>query len=337
MKTKIQINIIMILTLGLLLISCAPTAEVEQPELTEDLAEEEEVVQEEKKIVVAYSHPQLIDKFQLDLRDGLVDEAKELGIELLLVDSENKVDKQAADMEDIISQGVDLILVAAMDADAIVPSIEQANAAGIPVMTIDRGANGGEVLSHSALDNYCFAYRGIEYASSLVDKQNPKILVLEGTAGMSVVTWNSEGAEKAIQDFGLESVGILNADWDTALGLSITEDTLTTHPDLDIVYCGYDGMCVGALQALRARDLAGDVIIVSGGYEEGAQNALAEGVWHGELQFMNYEGARVTLQAAYDYLVNGIEPSSWTAWPLVLHTSDGQLLDVDCPIEGWNP
>src|SRR5690554_2558907 len=106
------------------------------------------------KIVIGYSMPEQIDEFQITLTEGLQDEAKELGIELILLDSQNDPAKQASDMEDLIVMGVDLILVAPMDADAIVPSIIKANTANIPVMTMDRGANGGEVLSHSAVDNY---------------------------------------------------------------------------------------------------------------------------------------------------------------------------------------
>lgn len=337
-----------ILTMAIVVAACAQapqatsvapqaTSVAPQPTETPPPTEATQPTEAQKQIVIGYSMPQLIDKFQTDLKDGLVDEAKDLGVILLLIDSENKPEKQAADMEDLITLKVDLILVAPFDADAIVPSVLKANEAGIPVMTIDRGSNGGEILSHSALDNYCFAYRGIEYASSLLKEPGGKILVLEGTAGMTVVNWNTQGAEKAIGDFGLESVGILNADWDTAKGLAITEDTLTNHPDLAIVYCGYDSMCQGAVQALRARGLAGKVIVVGGGYTEESIAALASGEMRGDLEFKNYEGARKTLRAAYDYLVNGTQPSTWTAWPLVMHTFDGKEYEIECPIEGWTP
>jgi ribose transport system substrate-binding protein len=281
--------------------------------------------------------PQQIDEFQINLTEGLQDEAEELGIQLVLVDSQNDPAKQAGDMEDLIAQEVDLILVAPMDADAIVPSVEKANEAGIPVMTIDRGSNGGEILSHSAIDNYCFAYRGIEYAATLLNGGNKKILVLEGTPGMTVVNWNMDGANAAIEEFGFELAAMLHADWDTAKALAITEDVLTNHPDLGAIYCGYDSMTQGAVQALKAQGLAGDVIVTGGGYTEESKAMLEAGEMHGDIEFKNYDGARKTLKAAYEYLVNGVEPPAWTAWPLVMHTSDGQEYEVECPIEGWSP
>lgn len=312
-----------VLVLMAMLASCAkatPEAKPEEPE----------------KIIIGYSMPQQIDEFQINLTEGLKDEAKELGIELVLVDSQNSPEKQTADMEDLIAQGVDLILVAPMDADAIVPSVEKANEAGIPVVTIDRGSNGGEILSHSAIDNYCFAYRGIEYASGLLGGEG-KLLVLEGTAGMTVVNWNMDGANAAVEDTGLELVAMLHADWDTAMALSITEDILTMHPDLAAIYCGYDSMTQGAVQALKARGLAGEVIVTGGGYTEESKAMLEAGEMHGDIEFQNYQGARNTLKAAYEYLVNGVQPPSWTSWPLIMHTYDGQEYEVDCPVKGWTP
>ncbi|MCF6335081.1 MAG: substrate-binding domain-containing protein, partial [Spirochaetales bacterium] len=95
----------------------------------------------------------LNNPFFVSLKEGAEAKAAELGAKLIIVDSQDDSSKEATNIEDLIQKGVDALLINPTDADAIVPSIKKANAAGIPVFTIDRGAAGGEVVSHSASDN----------------------------------------------------------------------------------------------------------------------------------------------------------------------------------------
>ena len=95
----------------------------------------------------------LNNPFFVTLKDGAEAKAAELGVTLVIVDSQDDPAKEAVNLEDLIQQEVDAILVNPTDADAVVPSVMKANAAGIPVFTIDRGAAGGEVVAHVASDN----------------------------------------------------------------------------------------------------------------------------------------------------------------------------------------
>ncbi len=104
-------------------------------------------------ITIGLSLSTLNNPFFVTLRDGAQAAADELGVELIVVDAQDDPSTEAANIQDLIAQGVSAILVNPTDADAIVPSIEAANAAGIPVFTVDRGAAAGEVVSHIASDN----------------------------------------------------------------------------------------------------------------------------------------------------------------------------------------
>lgn len=267
------------------------------------------------------------------------DTAEELGIELIVLDSENKVEKQAADMEDLILRGVDMIMVSPWDADAIVPSIEKANEAGIPVMTLDRGANGGEIISHAALDNYCMAYRTVEELAELTGGKG-KFLYISGSPGMSPCVWNEAGFRAALEkypDIELIGDGPYFSDWDAGKALSITEDALTAHPDIVAIYSLWDLMTPGVVQALRERDLAGKVFVAGGGWHEDVIPMFEAGEVHLEVVVDTYKGGEVSLRAAYDYLVNGVQPAKWTAWPLLRRTWKGEEYELECPIPGWEP
>ncbi|HSG17799.1 MAG TPA: substrate-binding domain-containing protein, partial [Anaerolineae bacterium] len=103
--------------------------------------------------VLGLSLSTLNNPFFVTLAEGAQEAADAAGSELIVVDAQDDPAQEATNMEDLIQRGVDAIMVNPTDADAIVPSIQKANDAGIPVFTIDRGAAGGDVVAHIASDN----------------------------------------------------------------------------------------------------------------------------------------------------------------------------------------
>src|SRR5665648_1277300 len=104
-------------------------------------------------MTVGLSVSTLNNPFFVILRDGAIEQAKVLDVELVVMDAQNDPAKQVSDIEDLIQKKVDVILLNPTDADALVPAVEQANKAGIPLLTIDRSVNGGDVALHIASDN----------------------------------------------------------------------------------------------------------------------------------------------------------------------------------------
>lgn len=289
-----------------------------------------------KQIVIGWSGPSLLDPYQVDLKDGVFEEASELGIEVIHYEHGYDAAKQAADIEDLITQGVDFILVGAGDADAVISSIEKVNAANIPVMTLDQGANGGELLGHSGNDNYCMGYRSMEYLAELLGGSG-EVLHITGMPGMQLVQWNADAVRSVVeQNSGMDLAFQGFADWDQAKALAITEDTLTAHPDLAGIYVHSSVMSGGVLQALKARDLIGEVTVISGAWDEMTQDQMNDGEILGTIEYSPYEGGRLSVRTAHNYLVNDTVPEQWVPWPLVFHTPDGTW-DVECPIGDWKP
>ncbi|MCP6324225.1 substrate-binding domain-containing protein, partial [Klebsiella pneumoniae] len=86
--------------------------------------------------------------FFVTLNEGAEEKAAELGATLTVVDAQDNASKQASDIEDLIQQEVDLIMINPVDSEAVAAAVESANSANIPVITVDRSAAGGEVVSH---------------------------------------------------------------------------------------------------------------------------------------------------------------------------------------------
>ena len=111
---------------------------------------------------------------------------------------EDNASKQASDVEDLIQQNVDLILINPVDSAAVASAVESANAAGIPVITVDRSSEGGEVVSHIASDNVAGGVLAGEYLLELVG-EGAKVAELEGVAGSSAARDRGEGLSNSIE------------------------------------------------------------------------------------------------------------------------------------------
>ncbi|NPV65860.1 MAG: ribose ABC transporter substrate-binding protein RbsB [Anaerolineae bacterium] len=221
------------------------------------------VVSGQEGYTLGLSLSTLNNPFFVTLRDGAQAAADALGVELVVVDSQDDPATEAANMEDLIAQGVDAILVNPTDADAIVPSILAANAAGIPVFTIDRGAAGGEVVSHIASDNVAGGTMAGRFLCKLLGGQG-KVVELEGIAGTSAARDRGAGFNAYLSEScpGLEVVARQTANFNRAEGLSVFENILQAEPEIDGVFAHNDEMILGAIEAATAAGRAADIKFV---------------------------------------------------------------------------
>ena len=204
----------------------------------------------------------LNNPFFVTLRNGAQAAADEMGVELVVVDSQDDPATEAANMEDLIAQGVDAILVNPTDADAIVPSILAANEAGIPVFTIDRGAAGGEVVSHIASDNAAGGALAAQYMCEQLGGEG-KVVELEGIAGTSAARDRGAGFNAYLEAEcpGLEVVARQTANFNRAEGLSVFENILQAEAEIDGVFAHNDEMILGAIEAAAAAGREGILFV----------------------------------------------------------------------------
>jgi len=205
------------------------------------------------KEAVGLSISTLNNPFFVTLRDGASAAAAKAGLDLVVLDAQDKVDKQVADVEDLIQKKVKVILVNPTDGAAVVPAIKRANAAGIPVITVDRGAAGGAVAFHIASDNVAGGKLAGELVCKLLSGKG-KAVELEGVPGTSAARDRGAGFNAALKA-GCPGVAVVSrqtANFDRAQGLTVMENVLQAQPAIDAVFAHNDEMALGALQAIRA-------------------------------------------------------------------------------------
>ena len=194
----------------------------------------------------------LNNPFFVTLKEGAEAKAKDLGYKLLVLDSQNDPAKELANVEDLLSKKISLMLINPTDSDAVVSAIRAANRAEVPVVTLDRGATGGNVLSHVASDNV----QGGMMAGELIVKTlggSGKVVELQGVAGTSAARDRGEGFNNAIDAAsGIVVVASQVADFDRTKGLNVMENILQAQSDIDAVFAHNDEMALGAIKAIES-------------------------------------------------------------------------------------
>jgi ribose transport system substrate-binding protein len=244
-KWIIIISVVVVLIgLALAIAFCRPAEELEEP------------------ATIGLSLSTLNNPFFVTLKEGAEDAAAAAGVTLVVVDSQDDATIEASNMEDLIQQGVDVILVNPTDADAIVPSIEKANAAGIPVFTIDRGAGGGEVVSHIASDNEAGGRMAAQFLCETLESVG-KVVELEGIAGTSAARDRGKGFNDYMSTncTGVEIIARQTANFNRAEGLTVFENILQAEPEIDGVFAHNDEMILGAIEAAEAAGRMGIVFV----------------------------------------------------------------------------
>ncbi|WP_043932425.1 ribose ABC transporter substrate-binding protein RbsB [Bacillus sp. EB01] len=226
-----------------------------------------------KDLKIGLSVSTLNNPFFVSLKNGVEKEAKALGVEVKIVDAQNDSAKQINDVEDLIQQGVDLLLINPTDSAAISTAVESANTIGIPVVTLDRSAEKGKVETLVASDNIKGGEMAAEY---IVEKlgENAKVAELEGVPGASATRERGKGFHN-IADEKLDIVAKQSADFDRTKGLTVMENLLQANPDIQAVFAHNDEMALGAIEAISSSGK--DIMVLGFDGNDDALNAIKAG------------------------------------------------------------
>ncbi|MCL5986015.1 MAG: sugar ABC transporter substrate-binding protein [Actinobacteria bacterium] len=284
MKKTISIFLILVAASFGLLASCKPavtTATEETTAVTEETKPAEETTAaEEKGKVIGYSaNFAFFNDATTDWVNGITDTASKRGVSVIVLDAKGDVTKQLADVEDLITRGVDGLVIWPNDSKAIVPAVEAANKAGIPVAVLDRGSEGGEYITLVAGDDVAASKNAAEFIADSI-KGPGYVLELTGAPGSQVVANRSKGfAEGITKNPNLQLI-TQPTDWTIESGLKVTENVLQAHADdLLAIWAHSDEMAIGGLEAVKGANKVGKIMVV--GY--GAFTPMVELIKKGEV------------------------------------------------------
>ena len=233
--------------------------------------------------------------------DNITAEARKRGYDTIVVSADKDIAKQGNQVKDFIVKRVSAIVLSPADAKSIVPIIQEANTAGIPIFTVDIPCNepGVKIVTQIATDNFG---GGKEAGAAMIEKlgQNGgKVAVLHFKQAQSCIlrvkgfrevidAHNASGKAKIEIVTELESGGAKD------IGYKAAEDALQAHPDMRGIFAINDPAALGARAALEKANKADQVTLVGfDGMPEGKQ-AIKEGkIYADPIQFPDKMGVQI--------------------------------------------
>jgi len=224
--------------------------------------------------IITYEHP-----FYIDVVNGMKRVVERADIDFLLNDPKCKLAPQVQALETYIARGVDALVVYGVDPVGVVPVVEEATALGIPVITADMELQTEDVVTFVGSNNLEIGTKVGKWTKAYIEKN------MGGKAKIGIVAWLvSVAAQQRVQGFknqvtelpGVEVVTIQNVE--EALrdnAMTVTENIITAHPDIDFIYGANQTCTMGAVSAVDA--LGAGVKVVGVDIDTEMVRAIKEG------------------------------------------------------------
>ncbi len=211
-------------------------------------------------------------------------EQADIPIEVFITSADSSTDKQNADVEDLVTKGCDLIWIQGFDRDAIVSSLESAYDAGVKL------ALGAVANSDSYTYRYCNASEeqtGYMQADWFIEnylKKNPdktyKIAMCNGTMSTASGAGRRNGVVWGLEASGCSNYEIVveqDNNYITETAQAWAEGLMTSHPEVDVIFCGNDDMAMGVANAIDAVGRTGEIVVLGTDGQDVGLSLMQEG------------------------------------------------------------
>lgn len=237
---------------------------------------------------------------------GAKDAGKEEGVEVNFIgpEKESEIGKQVGMVENGINKKVDIIALAALDANALYPVTKKAADNKIPVVTFDSNVRGGLEKSFIATDNEAAAGKAAEFMAKEIGYKG-KVAIVAHNAGTSTAIEREKGFREVMKKY--PDIKILNtqfSDGDKSKALSITQDIMLANPDLKGIFGTNEGAAVGAARAVEEKKAQDKVVLVGFDSSEDEVKYIKKGVMRGLVTQHPYMMGYKTIKTAVSVLNN---------------------------------
>lgn len=218
----------------------------------------------------------IIERWQRD-RDLFVSKAQELGAEVNVQNANGIVEEQISQIEYFIEKKVDVIVIVAIDGDALGEVVAKAKKADIKIIAYDRLIRNADVDLYISFDNEKVGSLMGAYLREAVG-ENGTLIRINGSPTDNNVKMVTEGFDKMMQDTNIRVDMTGYADgWLAEIGFQLTNDYLARGKVPDGIMCGNDDIATQVVKALSENRLAGEVYVVGQDADLAACQRIVEG------------------------------------------------------------
>ena len=217
---------------------------------------------ENKKPTIGVSIADQKSLFYIAEADGIKKAAEEAGVEVVLLSADNNSTQQVNQVNDLITQGVDVLIFTAQDATAAAAGVRAANRADIPVIAVDQKPESGDakLATYIATDSVKAAD---DLCTWMFEQMGGKgeIGILQGVLGSTAELQRSKGCQQALdRNPDIKVVAKQAANWDETEGYKAAQNMLQANPNIKAIFGESDAMALGAAKA--AKDAKREIISV---------------------------------------------------------------------------
>lgn len=261
MKKFVALLLVMLLALSTLT-ACGGTKQPTEPNPGSSNEPEAETPANEpanKKYKIGFSMDYTSNPWRANMRNKVVEaaEAHADEIELICTDADADTNKQISDVEDLVQQGIDLLIISPYQTEPLTPIVAEVYESGIPVLVLDRAVSGDAYTSFLGASNDLIGQLAGDAIVDMLGETGGNVVEITTEPGLSVTLGRGGEMHKIVDKY--ENINFIaslcgvkaGADQITAMG--IMEDILQSNApeDIDIVYTHNDTMCLGAVSALE--------------------------------------------------------------------------------------
>ncbi len=265
------ISVLLVVLLSCTVLACAPVPEAPAPVQTENAGGEPAPETPAKDTIVIGFAQQFTSEFMQSVLTGCYEKIEELNakggpqIEFKLVNAESDPDKQNTQVETLIAQEVDAIILNPVDASSNAVAVDNAVAAGIPIITVNcMTKNQDKATAYSGCDD---VEAGRLMMQRFVDKlgETAKVVCLNGATGHSAQIQRKQGFDEVLAKYPtVDLVGELGGEWGTEPAQRTIESLLEAGKEFQAVGTHSDEQTKGVINALQAAGFEPGEILTGG-------------------------------------------------------------------------
>ncbi|TYC05095.1 substrate-binding domain-containing protein [Micromonospora sp. WP24] len=207
-----------------------------------------------KEFLIGMSQANNAEPYRQVMNDDVSNAAKDVpGFKVVVSDAAQDNSKQVADVENFISQGINLLIISPNEAKPLTAVVKKAYDQGIPVIVLDRKVEGDAYTAFIGGDNVAIGKAAGEYYAKTLLPQGGKVVEISGLPGSTPAAERAQGFREGVaSNPQIQIVASQTAEWLREKGQSVMDAMLKAHPDINAVYAHNDPMAEGAYLAAKA-------------------------------------------------------------------------------------
>lgn len=234
-----------------------------------------------KRLKIGFAMDTLKEERWVRDRDAFEAHCKKMDVDCVITVADNKADKQANDVDNLLTQGVDALVIAPHDATQAASMVDKAKAKGVPVISYDRLINSDKIDLYISHQVPVIGRKIAEYALEKVPQGNYVMVYGAGTDNNAVIMKNEQlkVLQPAVDSKKIKIVADnFTPDWKPEEALKMAENALTqNNDDIQAFIVSNDGMAGGVVSALEKKGLAGKIVVTGQDAALDALQRIAQG------------------------------------------------------------